>query len=308
MLQGLQVQTSLPATNESSLGEVLLKVCKGPCGLDKSTLEFGIRKDKKGREVLRTWCKPCEVLATQDYLRRKKLGLGPKPKKVVAIPNSKTCAGCKEDLALTKFRPRKRGLYGRYSLCGTCEKAVNQVYVEANREEINRRKRESWLATPKTEEQKKEAANKARAWYKENRERAIAARIAWVRSNPDKWLVISKRWSDSNPLKVAEKNRRRRATLSKVENTLTYQEWEAVVQSFGGCCVYCGSDNKKITMDHIQPISKGGAHSKENVVPACKSCNSRKGAKDPALFEFVIHFKPISHNLTQRMEFKHGIP
>lgn len=300
MLQGLQVQTSLPATNESSLGEVLLKVCKGPCGLDKSTLEFGIRKDKKGREVLRTWCKPCEVLATQDYFRRKKLGLGPKPKKVVAIPNSKTCAGCKEDLALAQFRPRKRGLYGRYSLCGTCEKAVNQVYVETNREEINRRKRESWLATPKTEEQKKEAAGKARAWYQANRERAVAVRIAWVRSHPEKWLVISKRWSDSNPLKVAENVRQRRVTLSKVENTLTTQEWEAVVQSFGGRCVYCGSDSKKITMDHIQPISKGGAHSKENVVPACKSCNSRKGAKDPSLFEFVISPKPISHKFNAK--------
>lgn len=300
MLQGLQVQTSLSAPNESGLGEVLSKVCKGPCGLDKSTLEFGIRKDKKGREVLRTWCKPCEVLATQDYLRRKKLGLGPKPKKVVAIPNSKTCAGCKEDLALAHFRPRKRGLYGRYSLCGTCEKAVNQVYVETNREEINRRKRESWLATPKTEEQKKEAAGKARAWYQANRERAVAVRIAWVRSHPDRRIVINKRWRGLNPLKVAENVRQRRVTLSKVENTLTTQEWEAVVQSFGGRCVYCGSGSKKITMDHIQPISKGGAHSKENVVPACKSCNSRKGAKDPALFEFVVHPKPISHKFNAK--------
>jgi hypothetical protein len=300
VFQGLQVQTSLSAPNESGLREVLLKVCKGPCGLDKSTLEFGIRKDKKGREVLRTWCKPCEVLATQDYLRRKKLGLGPKPKKVVAIPNSKTCAGCKEDLALAQFRPRKRGLYGRYSLCGTCEKAVNQVYVETNREEINRRKRESWLATPKTEEQKKEAAGKARAWYKANIERAVAVRIAWVRSHPEKWLAISKRWRGRNPSKVAESVRQRRVILSKVENTLTTQEWEAIVQSFGGCCVYCGSGSKKITMDHIQPISKGGAHSKENVVPACKSCNSRKGAKDPALFEFVISPKPISHKFSTK--------
>jgi len=42
-------------------------------------------------------------------------------------------------------------------------------------------------------------------------------------------------------------------------------------------CVYCGCDNKKtLTLDHVHPTSKGGQNTFENVVTACKKCNSEK--------------------------------
>merc|ERR1712070_218605 len=43
-------------------------------------------------------------------------------------------------------------------------------------------------------------------------------------------------------------------------------------------CQYCGTRFKAIdlTFDHVQPRSKGGRHNWENVVTACKACNSRK--------------------------------
>ena len=44
-------------------------------------------------------------------------------------------------------------------------------------------------------------------------------------------------------------------------------------------CSYCGS-SKNLSMDHLIPKSKGGIDSGDNVVWACKSCNSSKGAKD----------------------------
>ena len=43
-------------------------------------------------------------------------------------------------------------------------------------------------------------------------------------------------------------------------------------------CAYCGKQCA-LTVDHVIPISKGGKHSPNNVVPACIGCNDRKGIK-----------------------------
>ncbi|MBU0993456.1 MAG: HNH endonuclease [Proteobacteria bacterium] len=45
-----------------------------------------------------------------------------------------------------------------------------------------------------------------------------------------------------------------------------------------GVCHYCGQPAKpsELTMDHIVPLAKGGKSTKGNVVPACKTCNTRK--------------------------------
>jgi 5-methylcytosine-specific restriction endonuclease McrA len=45
-----------------------------------------------------------------------------------------------------------------------------------------------------------------------------------------------------------------------------------------GFCHYCGAEfaPEDLTMDHLVPISRGGKASRNNVVPACKDCNSRK--------------------------------
>jgi hypothetical protein len=41
-------------------------------------------------------------------------------------------------------------------------------------------------------------------------------------------------------------------------------------------CIYCGSENF-LSIDHLIPQSRGGPDSGDNVVLACKSCNSSKG-------------------------------
>ena len=45
-----------------------------------------------------------------------------------------------------------------------------------------------------------------------------------------------------------------------------------------GRCHYCGEKfpPEELTMDHLVPVSRGGKASRNNVVPACKECNSRK--------------------------------
>ncbi len=47
-------------------------------------------------------------------------------------------------------------------------------------------------------------------------------------------------------------------------------------------CQYCGSSTKELTLDHVVPKSRGGGHSWDNLVSACKTCNHRKGGKSPS--------------------------
>lgn len=63
---------------------------------------------------------------------------------------------------------------------------------------------------------------------------------------------------------------------------------ENVYEKFGGKCVCCGKSLKfgdspltedYPTIDHIKPLSKGGAHLWNNVQLMCRACNMSKGAK-----------------------------
>jgi 5-methylcytosine-specific restriction endonuclease McrA len=48
-------------------------------------------------------------------------------------------------------------------------------------------------------------------------------------------------------------------------------------------CQYCGGTfaQRRLNLDHVVPLSRGGASSWENVVCACIECNSRKGCRTP---------------------------
>lgn len=43
----------------------------------------------------------------------------------------------------------------------------------------------------------------------------------------------------------------------------------------GHSCQYCGT--RAETIDHVRPRSRGGTHTWDNVVAACRPCNLRKG-------------------------------
>jgi len=69
----------------------------------------------------------------------------------------------------------------------------------------------------------------------------------------------------------------------EVEPSLSHQEWKEILIYFGGECAYCGCTPKRrqrLTKDHLLAVSAGGKTCSENVVPACSSCNSSKGAED----------------------------
>lgn len=56
-------------------------------------------------------------------------------------------------------------------------------------------------------------------------------------------------------------------------------------------CQYCGSKHE-LTLDHVIPRSKGGRHTWENVVTACRDCNQKKGDRMPDLAGMPLTVKP----------------
>lgn len=57
-------------------------------------------------------------------------------------------------------------------------------------------------------------------------------------------------------------------------------------------CQYCGNERGTLTIDHVIPRSRGGGHSWENLVSACRTCNHRKGGKTLAEARLRLRREP----------------
>lgn len=57
-----------------------------------------------------------------------------------------------------------------------------------------------------------------------------------------------------------------------------------------GICHYCRRQFKPadLTMDHVIPLARGGESTKENIVPCCKECNTKKRYLMPAEFAHYL--------------------
>jgi 5-methylcytosine-specific restriction endonuclease McrA len=57
-------------------------------------------------------------------------------------------------------------------------------------------------------------------------------------------------------------------------------------------CQYCGIHAHDLTIDHVIPRSRGGLHTWDNVVAACRPCNHRKGGKSIAEARMSLRNQP----------------
>jgi 5-methylcytosine-specific restriction endonuclease McrA len=72
----------------------------------------------------------------------------------------------------------------------------------------------------------------------------------------------------------------------------------AVLSRDGFRCQYCGS-TKRLTLDHVVPVSRGGTNTWDNVVTSCAPCNVRKGASLPHEIGMMPRNKPRPPSLTE---------
>jgi 5-methylcytosine-specific restriction endonuclease McrA len=64
----------------------------------------------------------------------------------------------------------------------------------------------------------------------------------------------------------------------------------------GWRCVYCGTANNRLTLDHVVPRSRGGDSVWENVVTSCAPCNHRKGNRLPHEVHMELRIRPTPPN------------
>lgn len=146
-----------------------------------------------------------------------------------------------------------------------------------------------YIGITKTAEHKKQVKKQGQKEWRKNKA---------TQNFKEKRAARDAKYKKEHPEKVNEHSKRVRAKRKGVTvRDFTAQEWREVQEAYNHHCAYCGQVFDNLTMDHVIPLSKGGWHTKNNIVPACKSCNSRKGIKElPILYVKQVH-KPIQLTL-----------
>lgn len=176
-----------------------------------------------------------------------------------------------------------------------------KIYRELNKDILREHEREYYRAN------KEKIAIKQREYYFKNKERISEYNKSWRIKNLDhrkeyqrKYReknaqrlklykienrehirIVQREYRKNNPEVKRISEHKRNALKRNLPNTLTLKQWMDIKQCFNNKCAYCGkTDNSGLTQDHFIPLSRGGEYTVNNIIPACKSCNSSKGNKD----------------------------
>lgn len=163
-----------------------------------------------------------------------------------------TCTNCKQEKAKDQF-------YKRHKQCKSCFKLK---YYDSKRE---------YLKVYWSEH------------FQNNKERKQEYSKLYKRANRDKTALYARNAYAKDPQRALSYCHNRRTRLKT--GMISKEEWDNRLIEFNNCCAYCLQYNAKLEMDHMQALSQGGTHCIDNVVPACRSCNSKKHNK--GLVQFI---------------------
>lgn len=155
--------------------------------------------------------------------------------------------------------------------------AYQRAYRERNREALAAKKRARRAAADPAVE-----AAYMKDWYSKNKERHQANSVRWYSENRLRHQELGAAWRKANPESHRVLEARRRAKASAGSFTLT--EWTELLEEFDHRCAYCQGQGA-LQVEHMTPLSRGGLHDRDNVVPACGPCNRRKYTAN--IFEFL---------------------
>lgn len=117
-------------------------------------------------------------------------------------------------------------------------------------------------------------------WRMRNREAQLAREREWVKANPEAVRARKKKWADNNREYIRLAAQRRRL-IKAGKNAASLEEMASIIASANGKCFYCDENADPLELDHFIPVARGGGGEIGNLIPACRSCNAKKGARDP---------------------------
>lgn len=187
----------------------------------------------------------------------------------------KVCNVCKEAKPLAEYHRRKKSPDGLSYTCKECAKARARANYEARREEILKRLRQNYA------ENADEIKAKTNAYYWKNREQCRERASQYREKNAEECRERNRRHYAENKEQYIARRDTRRHKEKKLNNTLTRRQWELIKEFFNHRCAYCGRENIQLEREHVVPVSQGGGLTVDNIVPACRKCNNRKGDRTP---------------------------
>ena len=138
-------------------------------------------------------------------------------------------------------------------------------------------------------ERKRSSNACARAWAKQNRDRHVERNRRWREENPAAAAACTQRYIEKHPERKrasvrASSSKRRALKLATAVVPFTAEQLHLRMSYYGNRC-YIRMDGVCTgafdDVDHVKPLSKGGAHMLSNLRPACEPCNSRKHNRWP---------------------------
>lgn len=176
------------------------------------------------------------------------------------MPSTQRCSKCGETKSLDEFHRDRRRPLGRRSDCRACQREYYRTWSEANSEYF----REYYAAN----------RDRRREHYAANRDRYREYKREHYAANRDRYHEYERR----------RRARKRAATVEEFSPDDVYAWWEELGLY---TCFWCGlpfTEDDRIHVDHVWPLSRGGHHAVRNLVPACERCNRAKSSALPHEF------------------------
>jgi 5-methylcytosine-specific restriction endonuclease McrA len=127
------------------------------------------------------------------------------------------------------------------------------------------------------------ARDAVRRWNKSHPEQRRAAKRLYYARHREQHKEVMAAYHKAHPEVLRAKSNAYRARARAAEGQFTSAEWRALVESYGSKCAYRGEVGP-VQVDHRTPLTRGGANSIDNILPACRKCNTEKGQLTEAEF------------------------